>query len=75
VHAKAFRGWFANRAERVAVLCWLLDAGHLCMGERRTTPSASSTAWAERTVRWPDGRVHRSYVFRDPFARIAQKRC
>ena len=81
IHGKTFRGWFANRRQRVAVLRWLHDAGHLRMGERRCQPSSSSTQWAERSVRWPDGRVHRSYVFRDPFlpaptavARIGRQR-
>jgi hypothetical protein len=68
IHGKSFRDWFATRAQRVAVLRWLHDAGHLRMGERASRPSSSSTDWAERTVRWPDGRVHRSYVFRSPFA-------
>jgi hypothetical protein len=67
IHAKAFRAWFASRAERIAVLRWLHEAGHLSMGERTIRPSATSTEWAERTVRWPDGRVHRSYVFQAPF--------
>jgi hypothetical protein len=68
IHAKTFRNWFADRAQRVAVLRWLHEAGHLRMGESRCRPSSSSTEWAERVVRWPGGRAHRSYVFRDPFS-------
>ncbi len=67
IHGKSFRDWFANRAQRVAVIRWLHEAGHLRMGERKYRPSPTSTEWAERSVRWPDGRAHRSYVFRDPF--------
>jgi hypothetical protein len=64
--------WFASRAERVAVLRLLHEAGHLCMGERASRPSAATTEWAERTLRWPDGRVHRSYVFAAPFAAVPE---
>jgi hypothetical protein len=71
IHGKAFRSWFADRRQRVAVLRWLHEAGHLRMGERQYRPSSTSTEWAERAVRWPDGVVHRSYVFRDPFTLVS----
>ena len=67
VHAKSFRDWFASRAQRVAVLRWLHDAGYLQMGEVRCRPSATSTDWAERAVRWPHFGMRRSYIFQDPF--------
>jgi hypothetical protein len=69
IHAKAFRAWFANRAQRVVVLQCLHAGGHLQMGERNFAVSSRSTEWAERTVRWPGSGIQRSYVLRDPFQR------
>lgn len=70
VHARAFRSWFANRAQCIAVLRWLDGDGLLHMGERRYRVSDVSTEWAERGPRWPDGQPHKSYVFRNPFPEL-----
>jgi hypothetical protein len=33
------------------------------MGDRPVVPDSTSAEWAERTPRWPDGRVQKSFVF------------
>jgi hypothetical protein len=66
LYAKAFRRWFANATQYRAAVHWLYKAGLLELHDQLITPSVTSTEWAERTPRWPDGRVHRSVVFWDP---------
>jgi hypothetical protein len=65
VHAAAFRRWFGATRCR-SVLLWLRQRGLLLLGDRQITPSRNSTEWAERTPRWPDGCVQKSFVFRWP---------
>ena len=67
VHAKAFRSWFASRAQAVAVLRWLYDQGDLIGEKGKLTPSLKTTQWAERSCRWPGDKVVKSIRFRDPF--------
>jgi hypothetical protein len=67
VHAKAFRSWFASRAQAVAVLRWLYDQGDLIGEKGKIKPSPRTTQWAERSCRWPGDKVVKSIRFRDPF--------
>lgn len=67
IYAKAFRGWFSNRAQAIAVLLWLDDEGLLIRGNKRGAPSLKSTGWAEHSPRWPGGKVVKSIQFWAPF--------
>jgi hypothetical protein len=64
IHAKAFRRWFGDAAECRAALRWLHRSGRLLLRNRHAIPCSKSTEWAERTPRWPDGTVQRSFVFK-----------
>jgi hypothetical protein len=67
ISARAFRIWFENARRAAAALTCLHDAGLLLMGDKAAeSPNSDSTDWAERTPRWPDGKVHRSIVLRMP---------
>jgi hypothetical protein len=66
IHAKAFRQWFDDAAQCRAALRWLHRSGLLLLRNRHAIPSPKSTEWAERTPRWPDGTVQRSFVFKAP---------
>jgi hypothetical protein len=63
VHASAFRNWFGGSAPCARALCWLHEQNLLVMGGRLARPCLMTTEWAERTPRWPDGRVQKSIVF------------
>ena len=63
VAATAFRRWFASLAHCRAAVRWLHKCGRLELRDKSVIASSTSTEWAERTPRWPDGRVHRSFVF------------
>jgi hypothetical protein len=63
IHAKAFRRWFGGSTRCAASLAWLHKKGLLVMGDKRAVPNSTSADWAERTPRWPDGRVQKSFVF------------
>jgi hypothetical protein len=66
IHATIFRRWFGNSARSSAALMWLHAQGLLVMREKHlAVPSPTSTEWAERTPRWPDGRLQKSFVFYD----------
>jgi hypothetical protein len=66
VHASAFRSWFGGSAQCAKALCWLHKQDLLVMGSRPVMPCLMTTEWAERTPRWPDGRVQKSIVFLEP---------
>jgi hypothetical protein len=66
IHAKAFRRWFGGSKQCAAALAWLHQRGLLVLGDKAATPWLSSGEWAERTPRWPDGRVQKSFVFFEP---------
>jgi len=74
IHATAFRGWFASRAQAVAVLRWLYEQGDLIVGRGKITPTLKSTLWAERSRRWPGGQVVKSISLRDPFPSTRSKK-
>lgn len=67
IHAAKFRTWFDSPVQCAAIVHWLSDEGHLITGSRVARRSPSSTEWAERMPRWPDGNAQRSFTFRDPF--------
>jgi hypothetical protein len=66
VHARAFRRWFGGPAGCRAVLAWLDARGLLQVSARTARTSSDLGQRAERTPRWPDGRVQKSFVFRLP---------
>jgi hypothetical protein len=66
IRAKAFRRWFGDVSYARSALLWLHESGLLRLGKRHVLVSAKSTDWAERTPRWPDGSVQRSFVFTAP---------
>ena len=74
LHARVLGEWLETRVERVAVLKHLYERGCLLMGDKAAAPSPTSTEWAQRTPQWPDGRVHKSYVFTDPFGVVGNQR-
>ncbi|WP_428492499.1 DUF927 domain-containing protein [Rhodopila sp.] len=66
IHAKAFRSWFGGSKQCAAALAWLHQRGLLVLGDKPATPWLASGEWAERTPRWPDGRVQKSFMFLEP---------
>jgi Domain of unknown function (DUF927) len=66
IHAKAFRRWFGSSAGYAAVLAWLQQENLLVLGNKPAMPWPTTCEWAERTPRWPDGRVQKSIIFRSP---------
>ncbi len=74
IHAKAFRRWFEDAAQCRAALRWLHRSGLLLLRNRHAIPSPKSTEWAERTPRWPDGTVQRSFVFKALESRRGEER-
>lgn len=73
VHAKAFRDWFESRAQAVAALQWLYERGDLVVHQAKGRPSLKTTQWAERSYRWPGGKVVKSIRLRDPFTASISK--
>jgi putative DNA primase/helicase len=63
VHASAFRSWFHGSAQCARALCWMHEQELLVMSGRPIAPCLMTTEWAERTPRWPDGRIQKSIVF------------
>lgn len=66
IHAKAFRRWFCNPAACAAALAWLHRSNLLATRDAPALRGGISCAWAERTPRWPDGRVQKSFIFFAP---------
>jgi hypothetical protein len=66
IHTTAFRRWFGDTAYCRAALRWLHQSKLLVLRNRHALPSTKSSEWAERTPRWPDGSVQRSFVFKAP---------
>ena len=66
IHATAFRSWFGGPVQCAKALCWLHEQDLLVMGGGPVVPCLMTTEWAERTPRWPDGRVQKSIVFLEP---------
>lgn len=63
IHARAYRRWFGSAARCATSLAWLHKQSLLVMGNKPARPTALSGEWAERTPRWPDGSVQKSFVF------------
>ena len=74
IHAKAFRGWFASRAQAVAVLRWLYEQGDLIADKGKFAPSLKTSQWAVRACRWPGGKNVKSIRLRDPFPSSGQSK-
>lgn len=68
VHARAFRRWFGSSSRCAAALNWLQKKNLLVLGDKTATPSLTTPEWAERTPRWPDGSVQRSFVFKSLYS-------
>lgn len=66
IHAKAFRRWFGSPTACAAALAWLRTAKLLVSLQEPAVAGQISCEWAERTPRWPDGRVQKSFVFFAP---------
>jgi hypothetical protein len=70
VHTTAFGDWFANKAQRNAVLGWLATKGLL----RRSTAGMGRRLNSNDTKgvlrRWPNGTLVRSFEFADPFPAV-----
>jgi hypothetical protein len=73
IQAKALRDWFPVYAQRIAVLRWLFESGHLQQNYRRgvnaALPIGLQTKALEQQRRWPDGSNPRCFVLTDRFGR------
>jgi hypothetical protein len=67
VHASQFRSWFTGDAQTRRILEWLSSEGHLKQAENATKGVVTQTDLNGPTVRWPNDKMVRSFVFQDPF--------
>jgi Domain of unknown function (DUF927) len=68
VRARDFRAWFGGDPLRYRdALAWLERRGCLRPRLARRVTARHASDWAERAVKWPDGRMVRSIEFSDPF--------
>jgi hypothetical protein len=67
VNTSQFRSWFAGGRQFRSILEWLSSEGYLKQAEDATKGVVSQKDLDGVTLHWPNGKVVRSFVFRDPF--------
>ena len=67
VNARQFRSWFVGRAQVRRVLEWLSSEGRLKQAEDAVKGAVTQGDLDGVTLHWPNGKVVRSFTFRDPF--------
>ena len=67
VNCSRFRAWFVNDTQILSVLEWLSSEGRLKQEEDSTKGVVTQKDLDGATLRWPDGKPVRSFVFKDPF--------
>jgi len=71
VNTSRFRSWFANDLQVSRALEWLSSEGHLKQDKNAIRGVVTQKDLDGVTLHWPDGKVVRSFAFRDPFPELS----